>query len=54
MEGLTQEETRLGTVVGLEEEKQNLSLIRRMKKGNKKGGHGKGHKEMKQDSGSSN
>jgi hypothetical protein len=49
-----QEEMRLETVASMEEEEQNLALINKMKKGNKKGGPGKGQKGKKEDSSSSN
>lgn len=35
---------RLETIVGLEDEERNLVVISKMKKGNKKGGLGKGQK----------
>jgi hypothetical protein len=45
---------RLKIVAGMEEEEQNLALISKMKKDNKKGGLGKGQKGKKEDLGSSN
>jgi hypothetical protein len=45
----TQEETRLETDAHMEEEEQNLALINKMKKGNKKGGLGKRQKGKKKD-----
>jgi len=42
------------SLVGMEEEEQNLVLINKMKKDNKKGGTNKGQKGKKEDSNSSN